>query len=163
MTPRTLNRDVIVRSVVIAALLAVALFVPPATLGGDWIATLTSVDDLARPGRAAGDRRLDGDRLSYLDDLPFPLLLLATGVITCVLGVLIGLPALRLSGLYLALITLMVAGAITVVLGTLDFPNGGGGFLGHPRRRPRRPPDGAGRSSPRATPPTTATWSSSPR
>ncbi len=42
--------------------------------------------------------------------LPFPLLLLVTGAITCGVGVLIGLPALRLSGLYLALITLMAAG-----------------------------------------------------
>ena len=43
MTPRTLNREVTVRAAVIAALLAVALFVPPAMLGGDWITTLTSV------------------------------------------------------------------------------------------------------------------------
>ena len=46
-------------------------------------------------------------------------------------GVLIGLPALRLSGLYLALITLMGAGALTIVLRTLEFPNGGPGFAGH--------------------------------
>jgi branched-chain amino acid transport system permease protein len=44
---------------------------------------------------------------------------------------LVGLPALRVSGLYLALITLMLAGAITVVLNSTNFPNGGGGFLGH--------------------------------
>jgi branched-chain amino acid transport system permease protein len=43
----------------------------------------------------------------------------------------VGLPALRLSGLYLALITLMLAGAITVVLSNTNFPNGGPGFLGH--------------------------------
>ena len=48
-----------------------------------------------------------------------------------VLGTLIGLPALRLRGLYLALITLMLAGAITVVLTTTNFPNGGHGFLGY--------------------------------
>ena len=48
-----------------------------------------------------------------------------------VLGTIIGLPALRLSGLYLALVTLMLAGAITVVLAATDFPNGGEGFLGH--------------------------------
>ena len=45
-------------------------------------------------------------------------------------GVLVGLPALRLSGLYLALITLMFAGATTIVLSAIDFPNGGGGFKG---------------------------------
>src|SRR5258708_34032573 len=47
-----------------------------------------------------------------------------------VAGTLIGLPALRLRGLYLALITLMLAGAITVVLETVNFPNGGHGFTG---------------------------------
>src|SRR5665213_110491 len=57
--------------------------------------------------------------------------LLASGLITMVLGTLVGLPALRLSGLYLALITLMLAGAITVVLATTNFPNGGHGFLGY--------------------------------
>ena len=69
-------------------------------------------------------------RLSFGIDLPFPVLLLVTGAITCVIGVLIGLPALRLSGLYLALITLMAAGAVNVVLTAIDFPNGGGGFTG---------------------------------
>ena len=46
------------------------------------------------------------------------------------MSVLIGLPALRLSGLYLALITLMAAGAVNVVLATVQFPNGGGGLTG---------------------------------
>ena len=41
------------------------------------------------------------------------------------------MPALRLSGLYLALITLMAAGAVNVVLTTINFPNGGDGFTGH--------------------------------
>jgi branched-chain amino acid transport system permease protein len=48
-----------------------------------------------------------------------------------VIGVLVGLTAIRLSGLYLALVTLMFAAATTVVLGVIDFPNGGGGFTGH--------------------------------
>ena len=47
------------------------------------------------------------------------------------LGTLVGLPALRMRGLYLALITLMLAGAITVVLASLNFPNGGHGFSGY--------------------------------
>jgi branched-chain amino acid transport system permease protein len=46
------------------------------------------------------------------------------------IGTLIGLPALRLSGLYLALITLMGAAAIGVVLRAWNFPNGGSGFKG---------------------------------
>jgi branched-chain amino acid transport system permease protein len=71
-----------------------------------------------------------GTRLAYATALPFPLLLLAAGGITCAIGVLVGLPALRLSGIYFALITLMFAGATTVVLQVTDFPNGGGGFKG---------------------------------
>jgi branched-chain amino acid transport system permease protein len=70
-------------------------------------------------------------RLTYATGLPFPIVLLLSGLITIVLGTLVGLPALRLSGLYLALITLMLAGAITVVLTATNFPNGGSGFLGH--------------------------------
>jgi branched-chain amino acid transport system permease protein len=70
-------------------------------------------------------------RLLFATSLPFPLVLLAAGLITMVLGTLVGLPALRMSGLYLALITLMLAGAISVVLATTNFPNGGSGFLGY--------------------------------
>jgi branched-chain amino acid transport system permease protein len=70
-------------------------------------------------------------RLNYATSIPFPLLLLIAGVVTGLLGTLIGLPALRLSGLYLALITLMAAGAITIVLQTTQFPNGGSGFFGN--------------------------------
>jgi branched-chain amino acid transport system permease protein len=70
-------------------------------------------------------------RLDYATSIPFPIVILAAGLITLVLGTTVGLPALRLSGLYLALITLMLAGAITVVLTATNFPNGGHGFLGH--------------------------------
>ena len=58
-----------------------------------------------------------------------------------VLGTLVGLPALRLSGLYLALITLMLAGAITVVLTTTNFPNGGRGLPRPHRVVDRQPGD----------------------
>ena len=70
-------------------------------------------------------------RLLFATSLPFPVVLLAAGLITMLLGTLVGLPALRLSGIYLALITLMLAGAITVVLATINFPNGGHGFTGY--------------------------------
>src|SRR5450432_1360722 len=70
-------------------------------------------------------------RLLFATSLPYELVLLASGVITMALGTLVGLPALRMRGLYLALITLMLAGAITVVLATLNFPNGGNGFSGY--------------------------------
>ena len=46
---------------------------------------------------------------------------------------LIGLPSLRLSGLALALVTLMAAAAFEVVFGAVGFPDGGDGFLGKAR------------------------------
>jgi branched-chain amino acid transport system permease protein len=70
-------------------------------------------------------------RLLFATSMPYPVVLLAAGLITMAAGTLIGLPALRLRGLYLALITLMLAGAITVVLTTVNFPNGGHGFTGY--------------------------------
>src|SRR5580692_10327308 len=70
-------------------------------------------------------------RLLFATTQPYPVVLLEAGLITMVAGTLIGLPALRLRGLYLALITLMLAGAVTVVLATINFPNGGGGFSGY--------------------------------
>ncbi len=79
-------------------------------------------------------------RLLFATSLPFPVVLLASGLITMALGTLVGLPALRMSGLYLALITLMLAGAITVVLATTNFPNGGHGFLGYSGSNVHIPP-----------------------
>jgi branched-chain amino acid transport system permease protein len=70
-------------------------------------------------------------RLLFATAQPYPVILLEAGLITMVAGMVTGLPALRLRGLYLALITLMLAGAITVVLATVNFPNGGHGFLGY--------------------------------
>jgi len=70
-------------------------------------------------------------RIGFATGLPFPILMLAAGLVTGILGVIVGLPALRLSGLYLALITLMAAAAISIVLQQTNFPNGGGGFLGY--------------------------------
>src|SRR5262249_2107605 len=61
-------------------------------------------------------------RLLFATAQPFPVVLLEAGLITMVAGTLIGLPALRLRGLYLALITLMLAGAATVGRQTGVFP-----------------------------------------
>src|ERR1700722_8555450 len=83
-----------------------------------------------------------GAKFCLSTTLPYPIVLLMSGLITMVLGVMIGLPALRVSGLYLALVTLMLAGAITVVLTVTNFPNGGKGFLGYDENYPgtiRRP------------------------
>src|SRR5689334_3385569 len=70
-------------------------------------------------------------RLLFATSQPYLLVLLEAGLATMAVGIIIGLPALRLRGLYLALITLMLAGGITVVLATVNFPNGGHGFLGY--------------------------------
>jgi branched-chain amino acid transport system permease protein len=143
-----LERGTIVRAVVIGALLVVALVGVPAIATADWVTTATSVAIYSvvalgfgilygRVGMISlGQVALltigcwVGARFSYATSLPFPVLLLLAGGVTCAIGTLVGLPALRLSGLYLALITLMFAGATTVVLSVIDFPNGGGGFTG---------------------------------
>lgn len=69
-------------------------------------------------------------RLSHGFGLPFELCLLAAGLSSCGIGMLAGLPALRLKGLYLALVTLMMAGAFQVLVSATGFPDGGGGWLG---------------------------------
>src|SRR3977135_1602638 len=68
-------------------------------------------------------------RLLFGTSQPYLLILLEAGLVTMAIGVVIGLPALRLRGLYLALITLMLAGRLTVVLATVNVPNGGPGRL----------------------------------
>jgi branched-chain amino acid transport system permease protein len=138
----------VVRAAVALGALAIAVFALPHLAGADWITTFTSVAIYSvvalgfgilygRVGLISlGQVALltvgcwVGARLAYATALPFPLVLLLAGAITCAIGVLVGLPALRLSGLYLALVTLMFAGATTVVLSVTDFPNGGGGFTG---------------------------------
>lgn len=146
----------------VAVLVAFALFVAPAMFGSFWITNFTQMAVFAVVAASAG--MLYGRvglvslgqvapygigcwvtmRLAYATSLPFPLLLLVGGIVAAVLGVLIGLPALRVSGLYLALVTLMLAAAIETMLGVLKFPNGGSGFSGvvqslsdlRPLRRP---------------------------
>jgi branched-chain amino acid transport system permease protein len=81
-----------------------------------------------------------GARLLFATNQPFPIVLIEAGLVTMLTGTAIGLPALRLRGLYLALITLMLAGAITVVLATVNFPNGGGGFTGYNGNQQPIPP-----------------------
>jgi branched-chain amino acid transport system permease protein len=144
-----IERGLVVRAAISVGLIALAIFALPAFFGTDWIFTFTSVAIYSvvalgfgvlygRVGMISlGQVALlsvgcwIGSRLSYATSIPFPILLLVVGGITMVIGVLVGLPALRLSGLYLALITLMFAGAATVILSVIDFPNGGGGFTGH--------------------------------
>jgi branched-chain amino acid transport system permease protein len=138
-----------VRALVIVVLLAFVLIALPSLLSTYWIKVFTAVAVYSVV--ALGLNILMGRvglvslgqiavlalgawvaaKLLFDTALPFPAVVLLTGLITMVLGMLVGLPALRLSGLYLALVTLMMAGAITVVLAATDFPNGGPGFLAH--------------------------------
>jgi branched-chain amino acid transport system permease protein len=163
-----INRGTFVRGVIALALLLAALFLLPAIAGADWIITFTSVAiySVAAAGFGLLYGRVGmislgqvallsvgcwiGTRLAYGTSIPFPILLLVVGGITMAIGTLVGLTAVRLSGLYLALITLMFAGATTIVLSAIDFPNGGHGFTGRTTnvnlsgQAPVRRPLGAG-------------------
>jgi branched-chain amino acid transport system permease protein len=143
------RRETTLRAAVIGALLLFCLFALPAILSTYWIKVLTAVAIFAVV--ALGLNLLFGRvglvslgqiallafgswiaaRLFFLTSLPFPIVLLLSGLLTAVIGVVIGLPALRLTGLHLALITLMFAGLVAIVVPTTNFPNGGGGVLGH--------------------------------
>jgi branched-chain amino acid transport system permease protein len=61
---------------------------------------------------------------------PFLLTVLAGGLGASLIGMIWGLPALRMRGLYLALVTLMLAGAFQTLVIVTSFPVGGPGFLG---------------------------------
>jgi branched-chain amino acid transport system permease protein len=77
-------------------------------------------------------------RVGHAFHPPFEVSLLAGGIVASVVGLIFGLPALRLRGLYLALVTLMLAGAFQIIISAWGFPDGGSGFLGRA--------DGAGRA-----------------
>ncbi|NTW38903.1 MAG: branched-chain amino acid ABC transporter permease [Cellulomonadaceae bacterium] len=137
------------RQALIAAVLGtVVVLLLPVVVHGLWIRTLTvcAIFSIAAAGVGVMYGRLGlvslmqvglvavGGwitlRLWHLTHLPFEVVVLMAAAGTCVIGVLVGLPALRLSGLNLAIVTLMVAGALEVLVTAAGFPNGGSGFLG---------------------------------
>ena len=72
-------------------------------------------------------------RLSYwLDAVPGMLIMCLAGLATMGIGVLIGLPSLRLSGLSLAVVTLMFAAFAEIVFTSVGFPTGNNGWRGEP-------------------------------
>jgi branched-chain amino acid transport system permease protein len=85
-------------------------------------------------------------RLFHAFHLPFELSMIAGGIVASVVGVIWGLPALRFRGIYLALVTLMLAGAFQAFISAVSFPSGGtgfagtGGMAGQPRLLLDRPP-----------------------
>jgi branched-subunit amino acid ABC-type transport system permease component len=77
-------------------------------------------------------------RLYHATHLPFEASLLCAGVAAAAFGLIFGLPALRMRGLYLALTTLMIAGGFQVMITATDFPDGGTGILGKVIDAPRQ-------------------------
>jgi branched-chain amino acid transport system permease protein len=81
-------------------------------------------------------------RLNHLFDWPFEVNMVLAALATMICGWILALPALRMRGLYLALVTLMAAGGLEILFATFQFPNGGEGFWGvkigssDPFRRP---------------------------
>jgi len=151
MTPEPVQRErraarlALLRMVL--AVLAIGALVPWVA-NAYWIKTLTS--SLALAIAAAGAALLYGQlglvslcqyallgvggwvalRVGHGLQWPFEACVLAGGLSAGVVGMLAGLPALRLKGLYLALVTLMLAGGFQVVVSATGFPDGGAGFLG---------------------------------
>lgn len=69
-------------------------------------------------------------RLAHGTALPFEISILAGGAFAAVVGMVFAYPALRMRGLYLALVTLMAAGGFGILVNVTQFPNGGDGFMG---------------------------------
>jgi branched-chain amino acid transport system permease protein len=152
------SRPTMIRAVVIVVLLLFALLALPQLLSLYYIDAMTQVAVYAMVALGLGVLvgrvglvslgqvavlaigAWSAARLLFGTGQPFPLVLLEAGLVTMVLGTVLLLPALRLRGLYLALITLMLAGAVTVVLATLNFPNGGRGFSGYNGNQTHIPP-----------------------
>jgi branched-chain amino acid transport system permease protein len=120
----------------------------PSYLGGQWVKILTSAAcfAIAAAGVSMLYARLNMVSLAQVGlmgvggwvmlrmnhgfTLPFEANLLVAVLVTAVFGVLLALPALRMRGLYLALVTLMAASGLEVIFSTFRFPNGGPGFWG---------------------------------
>lgn len=127
---------------------AVMILALPALSGGQWIKIFTSTSCFiiaaagvafmyARLGMVSlGQVALMGVggwvmlRMNHAFALPFEINLAIAGAVTLVFGWILAIPALRMRGLYLALITLMAAGGLEVIFSTYRFPNGGEGFWG---------------------------------
>jgi branched-chain amino acid transport system permease protein len=142
---RRAARIAVVRMVLVV--LAIGVLVPWLA-NAYWIKTLTS--SLALAIGAAGVALLYGQlglvslchyallgvggwvalRVAHGLAWPFEACVVTGGVAAGLLGMLAGLPALRLKGLYLALVTLMLAGGFQVVVSATGFPDGGAGWLG---------------------------------
>ncbi|MGQ4815364.1 branched-chain amino acid ABC transporter permease [Agrobacterium vitis] len=129
-------------------LVAIVAFGLPLLIGALWLKVLTSVAvfTLTSASIALLYRRLGlvslaqvalmgcggwvGLRLAHGTGLLFEINMVLGGVATALIGMIFAYPALRMRGLYLALVTLMVAGGFAIVINVVQFPNGGSGFSG---------------------------------
>jgi branched-chain amino acid transport system permease protein len=136
------------RNIVLLVVLAAWFALGPVVLGAYWtrIFTVSTIFAIAAAGIgllygrlglvSLGQVSLIGVggwitlRVGHATSLPFEVVLIVAAIGTGIIGVLVGLPALRLSGLNLAIVTLMLAGAFEVIFNVTGFPNGGEGFLG---------------------------------
>jgi branched-chain amino acid transport system permease protein len=127
---------------------AAALYILPGLLSNYWLRTLISATALALGSLSVsllfaqlgmvslaqygllGVGGWFALRIAHGTELPFEIALLGGGVAAAILGLVVGLPALRMRGLYLAIVTLMTAGAIQVLISAFGFPDGGPGWLG---------------------------------
>lgn len=71
--------------------------------------------------------------LSLPGGIEFPIALLAGGIIAGLMGIVIGIPALRLRGDYLGIITLGFGEIIRIILNNLDITGGAKGLSGIPK------------------------------
>lgn len=131
----------------IVGVLVLALL-PPLFLASLWLKVLTGVAiyTLTSASIALLYRRLGlvslahvalmgaggwvGLRFAYGLGTPFEINMLAGGIAASFFGMIFAYPALRMRGLYLALVTLMIAGAFAILVNVIQFPNGGEGVLG---------------------------------
>lgn len=136
------------RSSGLTLLVLATAFIPPLLFSALWLKVLTGVAiyTLAAAAIALLYRGLGlvslahvalmgvggwvGLRLSYGLGTPFELNMIAGGVAAALTGMVFAYPALRMRGLYLALVTLMIAGAFAIVVNVIQFPNGGEGWSG---------------------------------
>ncbi len=137
-----------IRSVALCISALVGFYFLPAVLSDYWLRTLISVAALsvaslsvsvlfAQLGMVSlaqfGLLGIGGWfalRISHGLGVPFEFSLLGGGLAAATVGFVVGLPALRMRGLYLAIVTLMMAGAIQVLISAFGFPDGGSGVLG---------------------------------
>lgn len=130
------------------AILTFAVLALPLVLSALWIKVVTSaaIFSLAAAGISVlfaqlglinlGQIALVGVggwialRLNYATPLPVTAIIAIAGLATAIIGSALALPALRMRGLYLALVTLMAAGAFQILFNAFQFPNGGQGFWG---------------------------------